>query len=279
MYDVNNSNSRESSHKMISFKGLLSATLQLCVFIVILEIIVAMLDPLGIAAYRNGLAMLRSIRYPTNEGYALNDGQHTIEHWTVTVENGLRVVPDTNKSASKELIILGDSVAFGFGVDDSDTFANLIARQLPDWHVINTAQTGYSIGNIERTSSLYPEAECLVYVSVSNDNESDVLNGTETYVYMPALLAYGQYYVLRSIYPVVGYDDWLKRAKALFDSGVLITVFDESRQAESVKNANLPFPIIPRHKSTVSYGDSHPDATAHQAITDSLMPLITEWCK
>lgn len=55
--------------------------------------------------------------------------------------------PDRQPASGNVWLILGDSVAFGVGVENDSTFASLIQVARPEVRVINTAVVGYGIGN------------------------------------------------------------------------------------------------------------------------------------
>ncbi|MBT3293294.1 hypothetical protein HN512_02830 [Candidatus Peregrinibacteria bacterium] len=44
------------------------------------------------------------------------------------------------------VVILGDSIAFGYGVKDSQTIAANLAEQIPEYNWLNTASPGYHLG-------------------------------------------------------------------------------------------------------------------------------------
>ena len=48
---------------------------------------------------------------------------------------------------------MGDSVTFGYGVDDDQTWVDGMARALPDVHVINAGVSGFNSTNVLRTLS------------------------------------------------------------------------------------------------------------------------------
>jgi len=55
--------------------------------------------------------------------------------------------PDRQPASGKAWLILGDSVAFGVGVENNSTFVTLMQTARPDIRVINTAVVGYATGN------------------------------------------------------------------------------------------------------------------------------------
>lgn len=48
------------------------------------------------------------------------------------------------KGGAQRIVVLGDSTAWGWGVEAEDRFSDLLERQLEGWEVINLANPGYS---------------------------------------------------------------------------------------------------------------------------------------
>jgi len=49
-----------------------------------------------------------------------------------------------NRTDKKRLLVLGDSFAWGFGVEQSERFSELLEKQFPQWEIINLGVSGYS---------------------------------------------------------------------------------------------------------------------------------------
>lgn len=56
-------------------------------------------------------------------------------------ESEITVAPPTDR---QRLLILGDSYAWGWGVEAEERFSNILQRSLPNWQVINAAVPGYA---------------------------------------------------------------------------------------------------------------------------------------
>lgn len=71
-------------------------------------------------------------------------------------------------------MLQGDSVAFGFGVDDEETMPAFLQQRLPEYTVLNAAVAGY---NVEQQSAQYRQKlraltpKVLVLLFVFNDFE------------------------------------------------------------------------------------------------------------
>ena len=53
--------------------------------------------------------------------------------------------PEPRTGTRRTILVLGDSFAFGMGVDDGQTFADSLRAELPDATVLNAAVPGYTI--------------------------------------------------------------------------------------------------------------------------------------
>lgn len=249
------------------------------VTVLLVEVLLYNLDPLGLMRYQHGLKVLQALMIPTGAGYRIADGTHDAGGYVVTIDDQTRVVPDSNASADKTLVFIGDSVTFGMGVNDNETFVNLIAREMQSYRVINTGYGAYNIDNIEHTRALYPDADCAVYLASANDAEPRPTFSSVPYAYTPAIVAHTRLYqAVRAQQPVT-YDGWLQRAETLRDSGVLVALLDHTPMADAVKETGAPFAVIPGYTHAVSAADSHPNAAGHQQIADALLPAVRAWCE
>lgn len=75
--------------------------------------------------------------------------------------------PEVRTDGPRRILVLGDSFAFGVGVDDDHTFAAQLGALLgPSWEVLNGGVSGYSTDQellwFERLESLRPEVVVLV---------------------------------------------------------------------------------------------------------------------
>ncbi len=69
-----------------------------------------------------------------------NDGQL----WKIrTNQNGFRTIPNWATAATRRILILGDSFAFGEGVNQQDRFDSIIAHKEPTWSIMNLGVMAY----------------------------------------------------------------------------------------------------------------------------------------
>lgn len=101
-------------------------------------------------------------------------------------ERALRSTITTNSSgyrsgeldpAKKTLLFLGDSVTFGYGLEDHETIPAHVGKMVPEWNVLNTAAPGYNLMQEaatykEVTKTVRPDALVLVF----NFNDLDAMD-------------------------------------------------------------------------------------------------------
>jgi lysophospholipase L1-like esterase len=218
---------------------------------------------------------------PTPAGWTYDPGTYQLSSSVVTMlDDGTRLVPDTNLNADTTLVVLGDSVAFGYGVSDDEAFANDLARELPDVHVINAAMTTFNSANVLRQLEQYPDADYFVWLIVKNDADPEFappfgealpdLSWTALYgVYLPLFLSERDD---TYVHPLRDMDRYMREATAITsDPRVLAVGFD-----------NVLTPITPnavqieKYTTVNSFGDPHPNAEGHQFLADEILPLIRE---
>ena len=237
-------------------------------------------DPLGFRHFRDQRILMQHLR-PTPAGWTYDPGVYKLSTSTVTMlDDGTRLVPDTNVNADKTLVVVGDSVAFGYGVSDDQTFSNDIARELPNIHVINAAITTFNSSNVLRQVEQYPDADYIVWLIIKNDADPEFappfhqplpdFSWTALYaIYLPLFLTEkDESYV----HPLRDLNRYLNEATQITsDPRVLAVGYD-----------NVLTPITPnavhieKYTTVNSFGDPHPNAEGHQFLADEILPLIRE---
>ena len=152
---------------------LIAALIGVLLALLTAEALLARFDPLGFVYFRDQ-AYLSAQMIPDPRGYNFRPGTYPLSFALTILPDGTRAVPDTGPAAVT-LVFIGDSVTFGYGVDDDQTWVNLIARTLPGVHVINAGVSGYNSTNVARTVAQFPDADALVYLIVNNDAEPEKL--------------------------------------------------------------------------------------------------------
>ena len=112
---------------------------------------------LGEGLYR--VMRLPSLGPTTNPSYVQHDAalgwsyvpgaisRHVTEEFDVRIEinsDGFRGRDwERKRPQALRMLVLGDSETFGWGVDQENTFASLLAREHRDWQVLNAGVSGY----------------------------------------------------------------------------------------------------------------------------------------
>ena len=268
-------------------RSLIALLLGILLAILLSEALLARLDPLGFAYFRDQMT-LASLIVPDPRGYNFRSGTHVLSEFAFTLlpdglYAGTRAVPDTNPTAAKTLVFVGDSVTFGYGVDDAQTWVNLVARQRPDWQVVNAGVSGYNSTNVRRSVAQYPAADALVYLIVNNDAEPENLPDLS-----PAPPDMGSWLALylvnlpEYLHPVSA-DELIARGEIAryfadlrairTDGRVRLVAFDDAFGRLTARE----FPdvaLIERGTDRVSPADGHPGVRGNQEIAAQMLPLL-----
>lgn len=153
-------------------KALGMAAFMVVLVLLILEALLACVDPWGMR-YFSDLAQMGNEVFIADEarGYAMAEGRTEYSRWSATIEDKARLTPASAGDGSCTLVVVGDSVAFGYGVDDTDVWLNQLAQDWPDVQVINLAVPRYNSTNVLRTLQSAPPADLYLYMIVNNDLE------------------------------------------------------------------------------------------------------------
>jgi len=132
---------------------------------VIFEIIFRLTNPLGIGYYNRAYKYLSSCK-DTGLGYYLNSKDAN--------GYGLRCHEIGNKE-KKRILLIGDSIVYGLGVEQDKTFAALLNESLPEHEVINAGVGGWNTQNeylwlLEEGVDLEPDL-IILYIT-ANDLEN-----------------------------------------------------------------------------------------------------------
>jgi lysophospholipase L1-like esterase len=198
------------------------------------------------------------------------------------LDDGTRLVPHSNPDADKTLVVLSDSVAFGYEVSDDQTFAADLARVLPSVRVINAAITRYNSPNVLRQFQHYPDADYFIWMIVSNDADPEIVpeyNYKVPYVSWTALYLTYLPFVLEErmdtyVNPFRDIDRYLREATEITaDPRVLAVGFDNALTPitpNAVRIQQYPTSMMN------SFSDMHPNPQGHQFLADEILPLLQE---
>lgn len=253
----------------------LSGILLVCLAV---EIFLRIVDPWGIYQMAYNLNTQTNSYVASDRGYVMYPGRYELRGWTATIdEYGNRVLPDAH-AGDCEIAMIGDSITFGVGVNDAETFANIISGQV-DAHITNTAHGGHNSGNILKTLNA-TDADGFVYITMHNDDQpdqpvTDTLPRDTPYTTL-AIAGY-IFYVFRanSAPKIVDSQFEANMAQiAAHDNLVMVTFDWQNDWADTLRKFNPDVVTIPEYVGRVSWIDGHPNAAAHQQIAANLLPHV-----
>jgi hypothetical protein len=250
-------------------RAVIAVLLAFVATVVLVEGGLRLFDPWGAWRYFGDLrAVFAAYSEPSRE-YAIAPGIYTFSNWeAVILPDGTRRVPDTAQTDCT-IALVGDSVTFGLGVSDADTWANVAARELPAVHIVNAGVPAASIGTVAAEIRRTP-ADGYVYLMIDNDDapEGDVRRwgipdgAIRTYLYM-----------LQEFRPAQYTPDPGARAQ--------ITAVAEREDTQAVAFAGNPMArdvpdvtYIPMYTKRISRVDAHADAEGNAQIAASILPIV-----
>ncbi len=164
-------------------KNLTGAAALVLFTLILIEILLRVTDPWGMYYFQDLEKMGNTLFQPDSvRGYLIPDGDYRFSHWQARMQQGGRVVPATSQTAACTIAILGDSVAFGYGVNDDQTWVNAAARALPTVRLLNLAVPRYNSTNVVGTWRAFPDADAYLYLIISNDLEPAIDVTTQSFV-------------------------------------------------------------------------------------------------
>ena len=159
--------------------------------ILLLEVALRVINPWGMDFFHwlpyHMQGMVRDpelgYRHPASVSYSLGKNRVTLN------SHGLRgrEIPYEKPAGEKRVLLLGDSVTFGWGVGDGETFADAMGPLLASatgraWEVINAGVNGYNTQQEEaylRTEGIRFDPDLVILTYVSNDTDP-IINPIET---------------------------------------------------------------------------------------------------
>ncbi|MEL6269375.1 MAG: hypothetical protein AAFR22_06160 [Chloroflexota bacterium] len=285
-------------------QNLIVLLISVLLMVVLLEVLLRVADPLGIDSHFLSIRKMGALMEPDPREYALEPGTHDFGVWSATIDaNRNRVLPDETESDCV-IAVLGDSVAFGQGVDDSAVWLNVLAPE-SDAQFVNVAMPGYNFPQLELSFDAV-EADGYVYMVVGNDADRTppfqfapevVFNpeGSSIFDYIGWLQYNMRFEWLRAVYVYSGtlvrnanagdgispnddYDAFLDVLGTIADAeNTMVVAFEDDFLTERAMSRDPDLVTIPRWTQVISWIDSHPNADGHAEMADALRTPLLEF--
>ena len=254
----------------------------------LIEVLLRVTDPFGVVYFYDIAHNFYDISLPDQRGYVVAPGQYNASHWSFTIlPDNTRAVPDTSRDAENTMVFIGDSVTFGYGVGDSETWVNLVAREFPDWHVINDSYPGWSIENLEGAWEMHPDADLIFVMTITNDSDEPKRVAGVPGWEPPYIQLYAQMitYLLRgfpspSPETVAALEPAWREAITRIgtDPRVTFIVIDVTSEYDDRVMAMFPDKTvrIQNYSDLISTVDSHANPKGNAFVAQQLVPLVRE---
>lgn len=260
-------------------RALVEALISVLLFLLLVELLLRVFDPWGAAFYAENYDLTHHFVADPTLGYVLSPGTYHGRTWTATeLPDETRFLPD-NHSGPCRVVLLGDSVTWGYRVNDADAWANRIAAQLPDATFIDAAQIGYNIDQVVTLWTQRPDADVDVYLIIPNDIEPAA--SLESFRSAPDPSQYNYVYLYLNHFRTAltpGALDYSRLFAGLdamrADPRVTFVAFDDAFGRAVA--ARYPVHLIPWYTHPISYLDGHPSAAGHAEIAAALLPIIRQ---
>lgn len=255
-----------------------------------LELLLSVTDIWGLKYFDDLATLWEKSTIDATRGYILPPGTYQFSHWKATeLEKSVRLLPN-NAKGTCEVVFLGDSVTWGHGINDSETWVNLIAAQMPQINAINPSLDGYNSENVRRAIADFPEANVIVYMMVGNDTDY-TFGYSNALPYQPHLSMiekYVRYFAIQksgsaasseytSIAPAISdanVQRFMSDLKAMKGNKRVVFIafdkeFDNLKQEYGIHS-------IPMYTHRISYADPHPNAEGSKEMAAVIQPIVRE---
>ncbi len=244
------------------------------VTLIMTELILQTVDPLGLK-YVDDLATFYSYALPTEYGFRVPPGTYPVSNWSFTIAaDGARYTPASETAQSRQrgqrVLFVGDSVTFGWGMNDDQTWINHIAQQL-GIEAVNAGMPGFNATQILEVVRSYPDEEHIVYLSFHNDNQVETMLQPP----QPRTLRLVRLYNLLTQPPIPESDPAFSASMQTLseDDRILILAFDDHYGRQVSQNYGAV--LIPPYTTVISVADQHADAAGNQQIADGALTPIS----
>lgn len=252
---------------MMTRRALIALLTMVLLTVAMIEGGLRLVDPWGALRYfADQGALYNTFVTDERRGYHPQPGSYRFSNWqAIVLPDGARRVPDSNPNGCT-VVFLGDSVTFGFGVSDSETWVNLLARELRI-HATNAGVYSYNTERVRDSLNAYPGAAVYIYLLIDNDGDPDP-NWQQRSSGHLAIRDY--WYAAKSpSFAPPPHTPGFAAALAEMKWRSTIIAFNTGHLSNTVGAT-----LIPPYTRTLSHADSHPNAEGNREIAAALLPVV-----
>lgn len=253
-------------------KNMTRILISFLITLVLLEAGLRLFDPLGLEYFNNLNILGWGLRLDGARGYVLTAGHYSLRGWSATEQDSYtRRLPD-NSGGACSLLFVGDSVTWGEGVNDDQTWVDLVARNLPGINIINAAYNGYNSENVRGTIAQFPDAKAIIYLVISNDPFVTSNSGPVEFPPLFATARYLQYFMRSEISPAEDWQRFYLDMDAMNKDGRITFVAFDASFGKSLAD-KYPVNLIPMYTHWISFIDGHPSIEGNKQIAIAMLPI------
>lgn len=262
-------------------------TIRICIRSVILIAITLMaleaaltfIDPLGVVYYRDIRTIENESKRQDLSGYTFASSHKThLTKWSFeTTPDGTRSVPGISLSGPK-VRFYGDSVTFGMGVDDANTWVSIVCSSL-HLNCTNYGRGGYPASNTVELMQATAHRGCAVFLTIHNDMETmdDFIYGNQSW--RPMILDYWHFLTVGRYAGYARLDNTAYQQAMQYAASrpnTLLLAFDGHNYGKMVRE-QYGAVLIPNFTSRISVVDTHPNNEGNRQIAEYILPILDEW--
>lgn len=254
---------------MVSMKTLTFALFMLLLLLITPELALQILDPLQVKPYFADLdALFATMQADATRVYVHTPGVYTFSNWSAIINaDSTRLVPDTSPQDCT-IALVGDSVTFGHGVKDSETWANHLARRYPAVEILNTGVNGYNIQQVQATIAAV-SADGYLYMLISNDADKALTFPRKPTPVKPMIEVYAYVFRTRFGGQAPSTPDWREFDGTLAELKALDNLAIVGYEGDLLAQ-HADIPLLPYWTHNNSPTDTHADAQGNVEIADSV---------
>ncbi|MGB1288524.1 MAG: hypothetical protein ACPG7F_18460 [Aggregatilineales bacterium] len=280
-------------------RTILIGLISVLVSVVSTELFLTVIDPWGVRTYFHEIEHIQQLYTLTERGYVLPSGVHDFKNWSVTINDAnMRYIPANTPpdEATCQVAFVGDSVTFGYGVNDADMWVNLIARDFPQIHFLNTGVPGYNSVNVRHAIENIP-ADGYLYLLIENDAEPDLSIKEEAEVtsairyYLHVLRETQRQTTEQTAMAAVDTDITITDAglrtlitnfetavQAIFAmDNVIAFGFDDNAPTQYIAARYDDLILIPPFSESISVVDPHPTVASNREVAAAILPYLPDF--